>query len=134
MRGEILRAISEATVTLGFEPSVRLDGPLDSVVPPEVQLDLIATLRETLSNVVRHALAGRVMVSVVVDRTATRLALEVRDDGAGLPEEFGHRGGLANIARRADRWGGRCVVDSPGGRGTRIDWQVPLRRGGGRER
>ncbi|MGW5055249.1 GAF domain-containing sensor histidine kinase [Actinokineospora sp. NPDC004072] len=127
LRGEILRAISEATVTLGFEPSVSLDGPLDSVVPPEIQLDLIATLRETLSNVVRHALASQVVVSVVVDRTATRLVLGVRDDGAGLPAEVGHRGGLTNIARRADRWGGRCLVDSPGGRGTRIDWQVPLR-------
>ncbi|WP_258907372.1 GAF domain-containing protein [Actinokineospora sp. UTMC 2448] len=126
-RGEILRAISEATVTLGFEPSVSLDGPLDSVVPPEIQLDLIATLRETLSNVVRHALASQVMVSVVVDRTATMLVLSVRDDGAGLPAEVGHRGGLTNIARRAERWGGRCHVDSPDGRGTRIDWQVPLR-------
>jgi signal transduction histidine kinase len=129
-RGDILRVISEATVTLGFEPSVSLDGPLDSVVPPEVQLDLIATLRETLSNVVRHALAGQVMVNVVVDRTATRLSLTVRDDGTGLPTRISHRGGLTNIARRAERWGGRCVVDSPDGRGTRIDWQVPLHRTG----
>ncbi|WP_147460056.1 GAF domain-containing sensor histidine kinase [Actinokineospora cianjurensis] len=128
LRGEVLRAISEATVTLGFEPTVRLEGPLDSVVPADVALDLMATLREALSNVVRHAGAGSVALTVSVDRHARRLRLLVQDDGGGLPEDIAHRGGLANMVQRARRWDGDCVIDSPGVGGTRVDWDVPLAR------
>ncbi|MGQ0841716.1 GAF domain-containing protein [Actinokineospora sp.] len=128
LRGEILRAISDATASLGYEPTVRLEGPLDSVVPPEVQLDLIATLRESLSNVVRHADAGSVQVTVSVDRRATALGLLVRDDGIGLPTGITQRSGLANMAQRAQRWHGWCHIDSPAAGGTRVDWEVPLAR------
>lgn len=128
LRGEILRAISDAGTSLGYEPTVRLEGPLDSVVPPEVHLDLIATLREALSNVVRHALAQRVWVTVTIDKTMDRLELLVKDDGIGLPSgPTRRRSGLANIARRAYRWHGRCRVYSPEDGGTRVSWAVPLK-------
>jgi signal transduction histidine kinase len=128
LRGEVLRIISDATASLGYEPTVRLEGPLDSVVPPEVHLDLIATLRETLSNVVRHARARSVSVTVTVDRTASSLELLVHDDGCGLPSEIGHRSGLANIVARARRLSGFCRVSSPPDAGTRVLWVVPLTR------
>ncbi|WP_018680734.1 GAF domain-containing protein [Actinokineospora enzanensis] len=127
LRGEILRAISDATAALGYEPTVRLEGPLDSVVPADVALDLMATLREALSNVVRHAGAGGVALTVAVDRHATRLRLRVQDDGRGLPTDIAHRGGLANMVQRARRWDGDCAIGSPAGGGTRVDWDVPLR-------
>jgi signal transduction histidine kinase len=127
LRAEILRAISDATATLGYEPTVRLEGPLDSVVPPEVHLDLIATLREALSNVVRHALAQRVWVTVTIDQTMNRLELLVKDDGVGLTRGSRRRSGLANIARRAYQHRGRCRVYSPEDGGTRVFWAVPLR-------
>jgi signal transduction histidine kinase len=128
LRGEVLRAISEASASLGYEPTVRLEGPLDSVVPPEVHLDLIATLRETLSNVIRHARASVVSVTVTVDRAAERLELLVTDDGRGLPDDMIRRSGLVNIAQRAVRLRGNCRVHSPQEGGTRVWWVVPLRR------
>jgi signal transduction histidine kinase len=128
LRGEVLRAISEASASLGYEPTVRLEGPLDSVVPPEVYLDLIATLRETLSNVIRHAGATTVSVTVSVDRAAERLELLVTDDGRGLPEDMIRRSGLVNIAQRAVRLRGNCRVHSPQEGGTRVWWVVPLAR------
>jgi signal transduction histidine kinase len=128
LRGDILRAISDASVPLGYEPTVRMEGPLDSVVPSDVHLDLIATLREALSNVVRHARAFGVQVTVAVDRRATRLELVVHDDGIGLPATVGQRSGLANMAQRALRWAGECVIDTPAGGGTRMTWFVPLPR------
>lgn len=128
LRGEILRAISDASTSLGYEPTVRLEGPLDSVVPPEVHLDLIATLREALSNVVRHALAGRVWVTVTIDQTASRLDLLVKDDGRGLPPAPLRRSGLANMAQRADRLGGHCDAYAAREGGTRVFWTVPLDR------
>ena len=129
LRAEILRVISDATAALGYEPTVRLEGPLDSVVPPEVHLDLIATLREALSNVVRHALAQHVWVTVAIDQTMSRLELLVKDDGMGLPKSPRRRSGLANIARRAYQHRGRCRVYSPEDGGTRVSWAVPLRSG-----
>ncbi|CRK57411.1 GAF:ATP-binding region, ATPase-like [Alloactinosynnema sp. L-07] len=127
-RADILRAISDAAATLGYEPTVRMEGPLDSVVPPEIHLDLVATLREALSNVVRHARASRVQATVTVDRAATRLELLVQDDGAGLPAEIAQRSGLANMLQRARRWCGDCVFETPPRGGTRVSWSVPLPR------
>jgi signal transduction histidine kinase len=127
LRGEILQVISDATMSLGYEPTVRLEGPLDSVVPPEVHLDLIATLREALSNVARHAQAQKVWVTVTVDNRGRRLHMLVKDDGCGLPVVLTRRSGLANITRRATRLRGHSHVYTAPDGGTRVFWTVPLR-------
>jgi len=127
LRGQLLRAVRESARLLGFEPTVALDGPLDSVVPDPVRPDLLASLRESLANAARHAGATSVSVSVTVDRAATALELVVRDNGKGLPErQVQHSGGLVNMSARADRWSGRCAVDSEPGEGVSVVWSVPL--------
>ena len=132
LRGQLLNVVHEAAQLLGFEPDVSLEGPLDTVVPDQVRPDLLATLREALTNVVRHARAKHVAVAVSVDRTVTSLELMVKDDGRGLPlaDDSGgaphHTGGLANMAARARRHHGDCAVDSIPGAGVSITWFVPL--------
>ncbi|MEU7479248.1 GAF domain-containing protein [Lentzea sp. NPDC042327] len=132
LRGQLLRAVHDSAQLLGFEPDVSLEGPLDSVVPDELRPDLVATLREALTNVARHARATRVKVAIGVDRELTGLELTVQDDGRGLPSaddpggEAQHAGGLANMAARARRHHGNCAVDSVPGAGVRITWSVPL--------
>jgi signal transduction histidine kinase len=132
LRGQLLNVVHESARLLGFEPDVSLEGPLDSVVPDQVRPDLLATLREALTNVVRHARAKHVAVAVSVDRTVTSLELMVKDDGRGLPladDSSGtphHAGGLANMAARARRHHGDCAVDSIPGAGVSITWFVPL--------
>ncbi|MDT7785811.1 MAG: hypothetical protein QOF58_4230 [Pseudonocardiales bacterium] len=132
LRGQLLNAVHDSARLLGFEPDVSLEGPLDTVVPDQLRPDLLATLREALTNVVRHARARHVAVAVSVNRTVTRLELMVKDDGRGLPltEDSGavphHAGGLANMAARARRHHGDCAVDSIPGAGVSITWFVPL--------
>jgi signal transduction histidine kinase len=132
LRGQILNAVHESARLLGYEPDVSLEGPLDTVVPDQLRPDLLATLREALTNVVRHARAKHVAVAVSVNRTMTRLELAVRDDGRGLPladDSVGvphHAGGIANMAARARRHEGDCAVDSIPGAGVGITWFVPL--------
>ncbi|GGU53026.1 sensor histidine kinase [Lentzea flava] len=132
LRGQLLNAVHESARLLGFEPDVSLEGPLDTVVPDQVRPDLLATLREALTNVVRHARARHVAVAVSVNRTMTRLELSVSDDGRGLPLTDDscavphHAGGLANMAARARRHHGDCAVDSIPGAGVSITWFVPL--------
>lgn len=127
LRAQLMKVVQESARLLGFEPSLAMDGPIDSVVPDQVRPDLLATLREALANTARHASAKKVEVAVVVDRAATELRLVVRDDGDGLPTRRGrHTGGLVNMAARAARWDGSCEVESAGGRGVSVTWCVPL--------
>ncbi|OXM45292.1 GAF domain-containing protein [Amycolatopsis alba] len=124
LRSELLRVALDAGCA--SEPRVGFDGPLDSAVPDTVRSDLIATLREALSNVVRHAEATTVSVDVSVDRDGRWLKLSVVDDGVGMPVEPGHRSGVANLAERAARWNGSFSVEARPEGGTRLDWSVEL--------
>ncbi|MFI0964380.1 GAF domain-containing sensor histidine kinase [Streptomyces sp. NPDC021080] len=131
LRTRVLREINMAAVPLGFHPGHRFDGPLDTLVGELTAKNLIAALREALSNAFRHARASRIEVTVDADallpdgRPGVRLA--VADDGVGIPEG-GRRSGLKNLARRAESLGGASWY-GPGigadGGGTTVVWQVP---------
>lgn len=126
-RAEIVALSREAAASLGFEPHLHLDGPIDSVVSDEVAVHLLSTLREALSNVVRHAGAGRVDVTVEV--TGGQVRMEVKDNGVGLPPTLRPGGrGLTNMGHRAEALGGSMSV-SPGadGKGTVLNWRVALK-------
>jgi signal transduction histidine kinase len=128
LRGELVRLIEEAAATLGFTPKLDLYGPLDSLVPDEVSPDLLAVLREALSNVARHAAAKSVSVEVSVDGGGQRLQLLILDDGRGMPARRHPRSGLTNLAERAARWGGTFEIDSRLDYGVSLRWTVPLAR------
>jgi signal transduction histidine kinase len=124
LRGQIRALVTEAEKTLGFRPRLVLNGPIDSTIPELVRPAVLAVLREALSNVARHAHAESVTVALSTD--ATKLVLEVVDDGVGCTDVDGS-GGLANMRHRAEELGGVCAL-GPGvdGRGTTVSWQVPL--------
>ena len=131
LRTRVLREINMAAVPLGFRPAHRFVGPVDTVVGDLTGKNLIAALREALSNAFRHAGASR--IDVVVDATATLpdgrpgVRLTVADDGVGIPEG-GRRSGLKNLKRRAESLGGDSR-HGPGigenGGGTTVVWQAP---------
>jgi signal transduction histidine kinase len=124
LRQRALALTSEASGALGFEPRVLFDGPVDTA-PDSVATELLAVLREALSNVARHAQAQRVDVAVVVD---TDVILRVVDDGIGLPEVRRAGGlGLGNMEARAARLGGSMQASRGAGGGTVIEWRVPNR-------
>ena len=55
LRSRVLEVVADATPALGFEPSVRFEGPVDTLTSDEVTENLVAALREALANVARHA-------------------------------------------------------------------------------
>ncbi len=122
LRAEIRSTVDAAAASLGFRPELRLDGPVDSAVPDKVRPELLAVLREALSNAVRHARASRVAVSVVVG--AGRLTLTVTDNGIGLAEPYDERSGLANMRQRAERYDGTLDLGPGPDGGTRVEWSV----------
>jgi signal transduction histidine kinase len=124
LRGLILEVVDAGAEQLGFAPSLRMDGLLDTLVPPPVTDHLLAALREALSNAARHAAARAVEVTVAV--RDDEVLLEVVDNGAGMGETT-RRSGLGNLSARAAQLGGSLELESAPGEGTRVAWRVPLR-------
>ncbi|MFD3513156.1 GAF domain-containing sensor histidine kinase [Streptomyces sp. NPDC058657] len=132
LRTRVLREINMAAVPLGFKPAHHFVGPVDALVGELTGKNLIAALREALSNAFRHADASR--IEVVVDATVSlpdgerAVRLTVADDGVGIPEG-GRRSGLRNLGRRAEALGGSSSYGpglGEGGGGTAVVWEAPL--------
>ncbi|MFJ9775785.1 GAF domain-containing protein [Kitasatospora sp. NPDC101157] len=123
LRAQVALAVGEAQEALGFAPQLSMEGLLDTDVPAELAEQVMAVLRESLSNAARHARADR--VEIVLRATGTDVVLTVTDNGVGLPPD-GRRSGLRNLAERAEKMGGTFEALSPDGHGTRLMWQAPL--------
>ncbi|WP_306326917.1 sensor histidine kinase [Streptomyces venezuelae] len=125
LRNRIVKAVDSAASVLGFAPALRMEGLLDTDVPPEAADEVVAVVGEALTNVARHAKARHAEVAVVAEDGV--LAVTVSDDGVGLPPG-GTRSGLRNLAERAERLGGDLSVRArPGGAsGTLLEWRIPL--------
>lgn len=91
--------------------------------PPAVESAGWFVISETLANVVKHA--GADAAAVRIASTDRGMRIEVEDDGVGGATTDGTGSGLRGIADRVDALGGRLVVHSPPGRGTRVVVEVP---------
>ncbi|WP_410173555.1 sensor histidine kinase [Frankia nepalensis] len=119
--------VDETTRAFGFEPRLRLDGPLDSAVDPAVADHLLAVVRESLSNAARHARCRG--ASVTVTTAEGRVRAEIVDDGIGFGAPS-RRSGLANMRSRAEELGGSFEIGpGPGRIGTRVIWTAPCAPG-----
>ena len=123
LRSDLRDLAKEYVPVLGFTPLVRTTGPVDTAVGGELGEQLLAVLREALSNTARHAEASAAVVEVEV--TGDRVLLSVTDNGKGIPGER-QESGLRNVRRRAADHGGavRLLREEP--HGTRLEWSVPL--------
>jgi signal transduction histidine kinase len=124
LRRRLLDTAADAAGGSGVVPTVRIEGAVDTLVPPQVAVHAVAVVREAVSNVVRHA--GASSVTVEVRAGADGLVVDVVDDGVGTGPDAA-RSGLVNLARRAGECGGTCVVGPVAPHGTRLTWRVPLR-------
>ena len=125
LRARIIAVVEQSLQALGFVPSVRFDGLVDTTVPDRISDQLVAVLREALSNAARHARATRVEVLLAVDRDDVTLVVD--DDGVGITDT-GRRSGLRNMEVRAKASGGGLRLTNREPSGTRIEWRVPLDR------
>ncbi|MBV9448430.1 MAG: sensor histidine kinase [Streptosporangiaceae bacterium] len=76
---------------------------------------------EALTNVVKHAKADSVTVTISVDES--NLAIEIADNGIGGVISAGQ--GLSNIMDRVSALDGEVTIDSPPGKGTRLAVRIP---------
>jgi signal transduction histidine kinase len=129
-RARVLEAVGELGELLPVEPLVRFAGPIDAVVGDELVDDIVAVVREALTNTARHSAADQVSVSMTA--TKEQLTLEITDNGVGIgPGQ--RRSGLANLGHRAEAFGGTFdfgpapAGPSTHGEGTHLRWTIPLR-------
>jgi len=91
-------------------------------LPPQVEATAYFVACEALANVVKHAGASHAAVTAV--RRNGMLVIQVEDDGVGGAHADGGSG-LRGLADRVEALGGRLVVVSPAGGGTRVVGEIP---------
>jgi two-component system, NarL family, sensor histidine kinase DevS len=124
LRHSVIELTEEMGSSLGTRPEVTFYGAIDNAISQRIADNLLAVLREALSNAGKHAKATSYVVTVSV---AEDVSLEVRDNGIGieLPQAFGAGLGLVNLRSRAERLGGTFEILT-GQDGTRVLWRVPV--------
>jgi PAS domain S-box-containing protein len=93
----------------------------------DAELAVFRIVQETLTNVAKHSGAANVKVAI---RYGDGVSLSVEDDGRGFAEAAGAPSaklggfGLTTMRERAEAYGGRLRIESPG-RGTRVVVEMP---------
>ena len=112
----------------GEVPALRLSA--------EVRHNLFCAVKEALHNVLKHAGASRVRITIAVH--PSNLEVTINDNGQGFEaaDVFKPSGngkpvvaagdGLLNMRERLEAISGRCVIESGRGRGTTVTFRVPL--------
>jgi signal transduction histidine kinase len=125
LRHRVLDVCAEYERLLGFEPVVRFAGPIDTAVTDPLSDDIVAVVRESLSNVAKHAIASS--VEVLVRAGGDGVIVSVTDDGVGSAAEGPPGRGLVNLAQRATQHGGSFATRNNDNSGTSAVWAVPLK-------
>lgn len=114
----------------GLAIAVRIEGEVRRLAP-DLELTAYRMVQEGLSNIVRHAQAQNVWLTVIF--MPQELTLRLKDDGRGFesptnPAELAHTGhfGLMGLHERALLFGGRLEIHSKPGEGARLEIRLPL--------
>ena len=121
------RAVEGTDLTFAID-----DQCFEDRLPPEMETALFRVMQEGITNVLRHAGASHIEIALACNNGLFEGSLA--DDGRGFePKAFKLnseriRGlGLLGMHERISQCGGRMEIDSAPGRGTRIDFTIPIR-------
>ncbi|HOK53446.1 MAG TPA: GAF domain-containing sensor histidine kinase [Armatimonadota bacterium] len=123
------RSALEASSRGGFAINTEVDVAED-VLTPQLSLTAFQILRELLINVVKHAKATNVWITIKSGENG--IDLEVRDDGKGFDLEDGRRAserghlGLLGIEERVKEMNGEVLMQSAIGEGTNVKVRLPF--------
>jgi PAS domain S-box-containing protein len=104
-----------------------------TIDPPEIKLDqerttaLFRILQEALTNIVRHARATKVAVSLILGDHA--ITLRVHDNGIGITPQHltdARSFGLMGMRERVHPWGGNVEIHGETGKGTEVMINIPI--------
>lgn len=116
--------VAEHDASVQCQVTLEVEGDLDAI-SSDISEHLLPTLNEALANVVRHARASSVAVTV---RATDELELRVIDDGVGFDADATPGFGLANLTQRASQLQGTMQINRIADGGTDLRWIVPIER------
>ena len=94
-------------------------------LPVEIEFNVYSIILELINNVIKHAKAATVGISIF--RTDLGINLSVTDDGVGMGQNHDARGvGLQNIQTRLESLGGTFDIMMPTEKGTRMVIKIPI--------
>lgn len=135
LRPESLEELGLRTALVGLTSTVANQGELEvtrtistdlPTLTPDVELVVYRVAQESLTNVLRHA--GARHVEVTLQQDGDELELQVVDDGCGI--DLGHAApgrGIGGMLERALYVGGRLEIEPRRGSGTIVSLRVPVR-------
>ncbi|HTV63609.1 MAG TPA: ATP-binding protein [Verrucomicrobiae bacterium] len=115
--------MEQASITCALDISENLpDQPLDS----KHRHSMFLAFKEALNNVVRHAKATDVWLRIKIE--GNNLVVTVADNGCGFHLTTTNQGkdGLRSMDERMKALNGSCLIESSGGKGTRVELRLPL--------
>ena len=121
--------VDEVQIRPGSQEMQQLRTRAPELVNESLSEDVVAVIRESLTNIARHAGAHSAQVKVSLFGAGPTGEIEVLivDDGAGVDPSQSRSSGIANMQRRAANHGGSFAVGAgPRGRGTSLVWRSPL--------
>jgi signal transduction histidine kinase len=124
VRAQMTKLLHELGDSIGIPIRLTFEGPVDSEISDEVAQHLVATLRESVTNIGRHAEATEANVVLSVEGSQCQLRVSDNGKGIGGPGTVGGGQGLVNLRRRAEKLNGRLEVTSNAQGGTTLNWQV----------
>ena len=118
--------VDEACREAKIEPHLHIGKTLERL-PPDLEIALYRLVQEAVTNVVRHAKAAH--LDLTLERTPKGVHMTVSDDGVGIDnleaaKKLTH--GLSGMSHRVRSINGTLEVHSLSGKGTRIELFVPL--------
>jgi len=126
-------SLSDALSSLGAElqskQSLHVDLDLDPIsLPSNIENQLFRMAQEGLSNVLRHAQASRVRISLKMSELNHRVLLVIEDDGKGFTSDEIPQSsmGIRSIKERATLIGGTAQWLSVPEKGTKLEIRVPI--------
>lgn len=131
----VTREVSSMTGLLGFTAHLNLEfmgekidecagTEVDDVIGSDLSDDIVAVIREGLTNATKYAHATEMFVSVVI--TPGHVKVTVKDNGVGM-HNVNRRSGLSNLAARARRSHGHFTAHSIEPSGTQLTWEANFR-------
>jgi signal transduction histidine kinase len=125
----LVAALEHLTASFQEQTGIQVDLGValgEGRLPGEVETALYRIVQESLTNVVKHARARRVSISMTRMQHSVKAVVE--DDGQGFDPENTREGGfgLVGMRERLSLLGGRLRVESRPGAGTTIAVDVPL--------
>jgi two-component system sensor histidine kinase UhpB len=124
----LVSALTELTRVLSRQTGIQIERDFQHALPPlteDAELAIYRVAQESLTNVARHADAGRVRVSL--ETGVESVVLSVSDDGRGFPNGLspeGH-GGIRGMRERALLVGGALAVKPGPSGGVAVRFEVP---------